>query len=241
MEFGKAFTYPFEDQEWLKKLGIAGGIAILSLVLSVVIVGIAGFILLSGWMLEIVRRVINRDPVPLPDWNDFGAYFSKGLQAFVVGLVYSLPAILIGACVGLLPLALGIDPTTSSGSSDSMTTAYTVATLCLNCLSGLYSLFLGIVLPAALGRLAATGQVGSAFRFGEVFGLVRAAPVAYILVLVGGIVSSFISGLGVILCVIGLVITIPYGMAINGHLYGQAYNVATGGQAPASYEGAQTF
>jgi hypothetical protein len=238
MEFGKAFTYPFEDQEWLKKLGIAGGIALLSIVLSVVIIGIAGFILLSGWMLEIVRRVINRDPVPLPDWNDFGGYFSKGLQAFVVGLVYSLPAILIGACVGLLPMVLGADP--NSASSDAMTGTVGVVTICLNCLSALYSLFLGIVLPAALGRLAATGQIGAAFRLGDVFGLVRAAPAAYIMVLIGGILASIISSLGVILCVIGLVITIPYGMAINGHLYGQAYNVATGGRSP-TYSGAQSF
>jgi hypothetical protein len=235
MEFGRAFTYPFEDRDWLKKLGIAGGIAVISIVLSIVIIGIAGFILLSGWMLEITRRVINRDPVPLPDWDDFGGLFSKGIQAFVVGLVYSIPAILLSACVNLLPLALGGD----TSSDQTMATTISLAMTCVGCLSALYSIFLGIVLPAALGRLAATGQMGAAFRFGEVFALVRAAPAAYIMVLIGGLLASIIAGLGVILCVIGLVITIPYSMAINGHLYGQAYNAATGGQNLTT--GAQAF
>lgn len=233
MDFGKAFSYPFEDQEWIKKLGIAGGIALVSLVLSVVLIGLAGFIVLSGWMLEITRRVINRDPNPLPDWNDFGGYFSKGLQAFVVGLVYSIPSILLSACINLLPLA------TQNGSTDeSMMTAVSIVMACVGCLSALYGIFIGLVLPAAIGRLAATGQIASAFRFGEVIGMVRSNIGAYVMVLLGGFVASIIASLGIIACGIGVVFTMAYAMAINGHLYGQAYN-ASGGTAMAT--GSQGF
>jgi hypothetical protein len=66
----------------------------------------------------------------------------------------------------------------------------------------------------------------SGFRVGEVFGLVRAAPVAYLLVLVGGIIAGIISGLGSIACGIGVLLTAPYGLAINGHFMGQAYKQA---------------
>lgn len=233
MDFGKAFTFPFEDRDWIKKLGIAGGIALVSLVLSVVLIGLAGFVLLGGWMIELTRRVINREPNPLPEWNDFGGYFMKGLQAFAVGLVYSLPAILLSACVNVLPLAM------QDGSADeTMATALSVVLACVGCLSFLYSIFLGLVLPAALGRLAASGQVAPAFRFGEVIGMVRNNIGAYVMVLIGGFLASIIASLGIIACGIGVAFTMAYAMAINGHLYGQAYNAAGG---TAMTTGAQTF
>jgi hypothetical protein len=221
MEFGKAFTFAFDDPDWLKKLGIAGAIALVSIVLSAVVIGIAGFLLLGGWLVELTRRVIQHDPQPLPDWNDFGGYFMKGLQLFVIGLVYSIPVILISGCGNLLPLML------QNSNSDSFATVISIVTSCTVCFSVIYSLFLGIVFPAALGKFAVSGQMSSAFRFGEVFGLVRAAPGAYVMVLLGGILASIISSLGVIACGIGVAFTMAYAMAINGHLYGQAYDVAT--------------
>jgi hypothetical protein len=215
MEFGKAFTYPFQDPDWIKKLGIAG---------LLLIIPIIGWLFLAGWMLETIRRVIQRDPTPLADWSDFGGYLVKGLQAFVVGLVYALPVILISICQQVV--TLGIQ---QGGSSDqnSMTSVITILALCISCVSLIYNILLGLVLPAAYANLVATGQMGAAFRFGEVFGLVRAAPAAYIIALLGGIVSGFIAGLGLIICFIGVFFTAAYATAINAHLYGQAYNVAT--------------
>jgi hypothetical protein len=221
MDFGKAFTYVFDDKDWLKKIGIAGVIGLISIVLTVIIVGIAGFFLLGGWMIELTRRVIQHDPEPLPDWNDFGGYFMKGLQVFVIGLVYSLPMILISICGSLPSIFM------QNGNDNTAAGILSAISICISCISIIYSLLLMVVLPAALAKFAESGQMGSAFRFGEVIGLVRAAPAAYVMVLLGGIIASFISGLGVIACGIGLVFTIPYAMAINAHLYGQAYDVAT--------------
>jgi hypothetical protein len=82
------------------------------------------------------------------------------------------------------------------------------------------------VLPAAIGNFAATGQLGAAFRFNEVFGLVRAAPGAYFMVFLGSIVASIIAGLGLIACIIGVLFTAAYAYMINAHLWGQAYKAA---------------
>jgi hypothetical protein len=68
--------------------------------------------------------------------------------------------------------------------------------------------------------------MSAGFRFGEVFGMVRAVPVAYLMALLGGFVASIIASLGVILCVIGILFTAVYAYTINAHLYGQAYNEA---------------
>jgi hypothetical protein len=225
MDFGKAFSYVFEDPDWIKKIGIAGAIALVSMVLSVVVIGIIGFIPLIGWMLEIMRRVINRDPQPLAGWDDFGAYFSKGLQGFVVALVYTLPLILINACAQLIPLALA-----GAGNSDSANAAagaVGIVSICLGCLSFVYGLFVGIVMPAALGTLAATGQIGAAFRFGDIFGMIRSNPGPFIIAFLGSILAGIIGGLGVIACVIGVAFTYAYSMAIQAHLYGQAYSQAS--------------
>ncbi len=221
MDFGKAFTFPFEDQDWLKKLGIAA---------LILIIPILGTIVVAGWMLELMRRVINRDPQPLPDWNDFGGYVMKGLQALVVGLVYSLPMILVSACQQVITMGLA----NQNSGDDAAAMAGAGIAVCLGCFSLIYGLFLGVVLPAAFGQLAATGQIGSAFRIGEVFGLVRAAPGAYIMVLLGTILAGIIGSLGLILCIVGALATYAYAMAVQGHLYGQAYNVATQGRGGAA-------
>ena len=218
MEFGKAFSFPFEDQEWLQKLGIAA---------LIMIIPILGQFIVAGWALEITRRVIQRNPQPLPDWSDFGGHLVRGLQVAVIGLVYSLPIILVSACQQGFVIAL------QNNNDNTVLTAMTALTVCLSCFSLVYGLFLALVVPAAMGKFAATGQIGAAFRFGEVFGLVRAAPAAYLITLLGGLVAGLVAMLGLVVCIIGVIFTAAYAYAINGHLYGQAYNeaVATGGAA----------
>lgn len=211
MEFGKAFSFAFEDKDWLMKLGIAALILLIPLL---------GQIIVLGWALEITRRVIDNDPQPLPDWSDFGGHTLRGILVWVISFVYSLPIILVSACSSSLPAIF------QEGGDDTIASVLTIITICLSCLIFLYSVFLGFVLPAALGTFAKTGQLGSAFRFGEVFGLVRAAPAAYLITLLGGIAASFVAMLGIIACFIGVIFTMAYASTITMHLYGQAYNVA---------------
>ena len=97
MEFGKAFTFPFEDQEWLMKLGIAA---------LVMLIPILGQFIVMGWALEVTRRVIQRDPQPLPDWSDFVGHLVRGLQVAVIGFVYALPIILLSSCPQILLVAV---------------------------------------------------------------------------------------------------------------------------------------
>jgi len=212
MDFGKAFSFPFEDQDWIKKLGI---IALLS------IIPVFGTFVLMGWALEVTRRVIQRDPQPLPDASDFGKYFMNGLKVFVIALVYALPIILLASCGGIGSIALGQE------GGDNASSFAGLLYVCLSCLFLPYTILLGLVFPAAIGRFAATGEMGTAFRFGEVFGLVRKAPSAYIMVLLVSMLVGLISSmLGSVLCLIGLLFTTAYAAVINAHMQGQAYNQA---------------
>ncbi len=218
MEFGKAFSYVFEDQSWLTKIVIGG---------LILLIPILGSFVLLGWMVEIIRRVIVNDPEPLPEWGDFGGHLGRGFQALVIGLVYALPVILLAACVNIIPLLA------ANQDNDAVTTLVTLLSVCFGCLIFIFALALNLVIPAALGQFAATGQLGAALRFGEVFGLVRAAPMAFVMCLLGAIVANLVASLGVIACFIGLLFTQVWAGAVMAHLYGQAYKQAKAAQGMA--------
>jgi hypothetical protein len=215
MQFGKAFTFVFEDPKWLQKVGIAALISLIPLV---------GQLVVLGWGLEVTRRVINNDSEPLPDFTNFVEYLVRGLKGFVISLVYVLPIILVVICVQTA--GLGFASGNGNQDSDAMGYAVLAVTLCLSCFAILYGIAVGLLLPVAFGNFAATDQLGAAFRFGELIRLFRANPVAYLLTLVGMILASFISSLGAIACVVGALVTSAYAVVINGHLWGQAYSVA---------------
>jgi hypothetical protein len=98
MDFAKAFSFVFDDPDWIQKI-IIGGI--------VSLIPVVGWLLVMGYMIAVGRNVIRGNPQPLPDWADFGQFLVDGLYGFVIGLVYALP-ILIVMCIVLFPaLALG--------------------------------------------------------------------------------------------------------------------------------------
>ena len=70
MDFGKAFSYVFDDSDWLKKVGLGG------LIYLVPILNFAA----AGYSLEVAQRVINDDPRPLPEWSDIGGKLESSLM-----------------------------------------------------------------------------------------------------------------------------------------------------------------
>ncbi len=216
MDFGKAFTFVFEDEDWLKKIALGGLLSLIPII---------GIFLVIGYGLEVTKRVIKGDAEVLPDWSDFGGYLTKGFLVFLITFVYLLPVIVIQACSSI--------PFLFENANDTMLTIFTVLTICFGCLTTLYSIAAYLVLPAAVARYAATDEVGAAFKLSEIFKQVKDNLGTYGMVLLGGIVASLVASLGTIACVIGVLFTMVYAMAVNGHLWGQAYNVSGGG-APAS-------
>jgi hypothetical protein len=102
-------------------------------------------------------------------------------------------------------------------------TVLTIVSICTGCLALLYSLVVMFTLPAAFGQLAATDSLAEAFKVGRLLSLIRAAPVAHLIVILGLLVSGIISPLGGIACGVGVLFTLAYSFAANGHLYGQAH------------------
>lgn len=211
MDFGKAFSFVFEDEDWLKKIGLAGIISLIPLIGQFVVV---------GWGFEIIRRVIEDDPEPLPDFTEFGDFLVKGLLVSLVIFVFFLPVIIIQGCnASVIPFLERAD--------DTLTTAFGILTSCIACLTLLYSIVVSFFVPAAVGNYAAKGELRAAFRFGEIFQLVKKNIGGYLLVILGSWVAGLVASLGVIACVIGVLFTSAYSVTVTSHLVGQAYGKAS--------------
>ena len=212
MNFGAPFTFPFEDPDWLKKIALAALVSLIPIV---------GQLFIAGWMMEITRRVIKGESVLLPDIN-FGEYLGLGFKQMVIGLVYALPMIVLWlpmVIVGAGGAAAGMD-------EETLAIVISVVSCCCGGLVFLYGLLLAFMMPAALGRFLDTGELGAAFKVKQVFALVKAAPVPYLIAIAGAILAGMIAPIGGIAIGIGAIFTTAYAMAIMGHFYGQAYNEA---------------
>jgi hypothetical protein len=207
MDLGLAFSFPFQDKEWVKKVAIAAVIFIIPVI---------GWIIVFGWAIEITRRVIRASEETLPDWNDFAEYMMLGFKGFLIALVYSIPIMLLTVPVFFL-----------SWFDTDLGGVIAILSLCTSCISFFYSLVFGVALPAGFGILADSDNLADAINPSKIFEVLRAAPSAYVIVLIGGFIASIVSGIGVIACFIGVLFTTAYALAIQGHLIGQAYNEAS--------------
>jgi hypothetical protein len=215
MDFGKAFSFVFDDPDWVQKVLIGG---------LVNLIPVIGQLLVTGYMLNVGRNVIRGEPRPLPEWSDFGQILIDGVYAFIIGLIYSLPIIIL-MCVVLFPtLAIG-----GAFSDDGDLGAIGVlGSCCFAAFAMIYGIALGwLFLPAALARYADTNDLMSALRFGEVLDISRANPVVFLIALLITWAVGFLASFGVVLCVIGIWFTQFYAQVVTGHAYAQAYLIAT--------------
>ena len=208
MDFGTAFSYAFQDEDWLKKLAI-GAVLVLT--------GI-GMIPVLGWMMEIIRRAKDGD-YSLPEWSDFGTLFVDGLKAMAIGLIWAIPAIVIGGCIG--------GGVALSGNSDALATVGWILTVLSSCIALPYMLALMLLMPPMIGILADTGNFGEALNPANSFKLFRSNIGGYLITLVVQMFGfPILTSIGSIACGVGAFAAMAYGYAIIGNLYGQAYAAA---------------
>jgi len=209
MDIGKSFTFVFDDPDWLKKILIGG------LITMIPIVNFAAM----GYVAELVRTIRDEPNAPLPEWDNFGGYFSDGLKLLVAFIVYSLPLLLIMCVFFGVTAAMG----GFSENIDDTTGGLMVAfMLPMQCLMFFFGIIPVIFMPAIFAQFADEGTIGATIRFGEIFGFIRENMTDYIIVLLLSFaVMYLIAPLGVIACVIGVIFTQWWGYLVFGHLTGQ--------------------
>lgn len=233
MDAEKSFTFPFEDKDWISKLGLG---ALISLV------PILNFAW-SGYLVGIIRNVMHNEREVLPTWDDLDKKFSEGLILFGAGLIYAAP-ILVALC---LPLGITAASGLLSGNSDMqdlgrmLTGAGGVLFFCV--LGGLllYGLALSILYPAILVMFAREGTFASCFKLREAVELIskNAGPffTAWALSIAASLGAGLIVGfvnmvVGIVPCIgwiVGLALSMGsgvYATAVYAHLFGQFGRVA---------------
>jgi hypothetical protein len=201
----------FKDKNWLTKLAIGAAILLVSLPLTPILIGFAGVAVVLGYCLETLRNVRGGSVQPLPEWRDrWSQWAVSGLKYLFVLLIWSLPAIVLNAFSGLGDRLIWA----SDGAGEFVGSSILVATACLG---AAWWLFFFLILPAITLRLAETDDVRAGLAFedlyfltrnhlGEVIVAVVAGAVAYLAVVTVGTV------LGVLMCFVGLAITLPAGL-----------------------------
>lgn len=215
MDIGRAFSYVFEDEEWLTVI-LLGGL--------ILIVPIFGQIVLIGFLLETARNVASGHERPLPKWNHLGETFRLGLPGFLIQLVYALPIILLAcvfACVAAFGSGLAAE---SEGAAGGL---FLGAFFCLFPLIFLVSLIIQPLTLAATVRYLQTGSLGESLRVGEVVGMLRSDLGGWFVLWLLQILCGIVGGLGGVFFGIGALFTAVYGQAVFGHLLGQTLARAT--------------
>lgn len=225
MDIAQAFGYISEDEKWTKKVLIG------AIVGAIPLVNFAIF----GYQVQIARNVAAGMARPLPDWDDFGRFFVDGLRVIAGLFVYLLPPILLFSCLTVAMVAI-MQPAANQSYDSSAPPPEVIALIFLMFFCFMpYSLFTYVIMPLFGIQVARVGSLGACFNFSEMWRLVRAQPVNYLLivllffglymagslVLLPAYILILIPCLGYLLLLglSGAVVTLV--LMVTGHLQGQ--------------------
>ena len=225
MDVGRAFTYPFEDEDWLKKMIIG---AVLNLVPVVNFIGM-------GYGLRQMKKVSQGQDLPLPEWDDWGGDFMKGLLVALAAIIYTLP-IWLFQLVTVIVVAI-------AGNSDAGNTVAGLCATAMSCLMAVYGIALAVWLPAAIMQYVKEDSFGGFFRFADIWAFITGNLgdylVAWLVYLLAGIVASIVGGIA---CGIGVLFTTFWSYLVMAKLFGDLIEPAeTAGVEPMQPMGGDAF
>lgn len=223
MDIGYALTFITEDPRWKEKLGIGVAVILISTVLSSILVGVLGFLIVMGYCIRLTQNVRDGVQNPLPEWDQWGDDMVRGLKLFLAILVWSLPILLLS-----IPMVIG--GAISDGNNGAGAAIGGLILACGFCLVIVYSLALALLQPGITVAFAANENFSDALKIQAIWEWTRSRIGEVVIVTLVYLAASFALGLiglivGTILCVIGLIVTLPLSTLatylFQHHLYGQ--------------------
>jgi len=238
----RAFTFPFEDEDWVNKFLIGSLLHLIAPFLLYLPI-----IVPRGYSLRVWRDAVVGLPPRLTEWEDWEEMGLRGLAYYGIILLYSLPVLLLWGLVIALTISGGVtlawimEALESGGMSEVgrglvpliMVGGVGLATV----LALAVSLLVGFVYPVAVGRYLDAGRFGAAFEVGAVWQSVQAnlggLVVAWVIMWVIGLAIGTVVGvLSLLLCFIpfvGYLFMAPvsfYLSLVQARLMGQVYHEA---------------
>ncbi len=220
MDLGRGLTFATHDAEWLKKVAIG------TLISFVPILNFAA----TGYSMDVLRNVSQGRETPLPEWNNLGEQFVRGLLGTIVQFLWSMPIMILGC--PLFFIATLTAAQTSNGDEPGALAG--VAFGCVGLLMALGALALAPFTMAAYTRYAITNQFSEALP-GPVLREVRSSFRPWLLILLAAIAFGIVAAL-LAVCTfgVGYLLLFPlifYMQLVTAHWFAQAHRESTGGLA----------
>lgn len=192
--------FPFEGQDWPRKLLIGGATGLL---LELVFVGLAYFaseeaafgiaplaVLVNlpaiGYVLQAFEGAVRRNAGILPEWEKWSSLFGGGLVGFLIGLAYGI--------IPLLLLLFGLSLLVKGG----VILFLGMVLMVLGVLAGVFTLFF---MPIALAAYLAQQRIEAAFHPATLLGGISKILTEY--------VATYVLSVGLFI-VAGMLAAIPY-------------------------------
>ncbi len=216
LDIGRAWTFAFEDPDWLVKMLVGALLFLVGLVFSIVLLGFIPLIMLTGYQMAVARNVAEGKELPLPSWDNFGELLADGFRVTVALILWGIPAIIL-AIPTILAFAV-VD-----GSDGGVVAALgLIGLLTCSVLLLLYSLVLIVVAPVVVWIVAHERAIGPALSVNRVWNFIRRHPGEVILVAVLNVaLESVASTVGLLLCVVGIFPVYIWYLWAMGHYIGQ--------------------
>ena len=193
MDFGNMIGDSFE---YTKEAVVGKWVKWVLLVIAMILLAIP----LMGYIMKILRG-----EKPAPEVEDWGTLIIDGIKYIIVGIIYSIPIIIVAAIL----MVIGI----GAAMTGDMSAVMAGAGIAL--LGGIVILVLAIIigLIATIGivRFARTGSIGEAFNFGAIMATIGKIGwgsyiIALIVLIICGIVFGIVAGILMMIPILGWLI-----------------------------------
>lgn len=213
MNFSRAFTYAFEDRDWLMKLLVSAMIMLLAILLTVPLIGLALWALVLSYLVLLVRNVRAGVSYPLPAWGNFGKMFRDGLPVLGAFILYTLPNLLLGACIAILSPTLN---QTYTGAATSLGLACCVLPLTL-----VYNAVSLPMFALAIARHGERRETAVLFDFAGLFTQVRSNGEATLQYVLWSLLATVVFTLLAFIPCAGWVAVPALALPVQGYLMGE--------------------
>ena len=197
----EAFTWPLRDPDWLQKLVVIG---------LILLIPIVGSINGLGWMLASLDRLRAGEERLAPANL---SYLGRGIRLFAVELIYGLGIAAIALVIYIPSIALAIHEGQGSANPALISIAVLLYLFAFS-VTTILSLALNFAIPAIV-LATDTGGINGGIQVGAV---IRRGSMNLTNTLIAGlmlIAASFVGSLGIVLCVIGVLFTSAYALAMQ--------------------------
>ncbi len=231
-DLGASFAYPFRHPAWFGRVLVGAvldlvpivlllpllvnlvrhsrpfGGAAAALLVPAAVLGLAGRILVFGYLARAAREVLDGTSTGLPAWDRMTEDFVEGLKLGLIAVALWLPAVAVTAGLALLVMAL---------------TSPAFACLPVVLVGPPALLLTFAYLPAGLLTAVSDGEMASAFDFDRVTETVGRAFGPYALAFLLAFGAEIFAQLGLILCCVGIFLTRFIAHCVTVHAFASAY------------------